>query len=63
LGAVRTFTIKGETPLTITCYKPAITIRCGDGPEAELTPEQFDELHDRFIEIGGLFDSDNPEVL
>lgn len=60
---LRTWTFEGEKPLTVTLYKPALTIRCGDGPEAELSPIQFGKLYDRFVDIEGFFDTQDPEVL
>jgi hypothetical protein len=60
---LRTWTIEGEHPLTVSLYRPVLTIRCGDGPEAELTPDQVAALSKRFVDIDCFFDTEEPEFL
>jgi hypothetical protein len=63
MEAIRTWTFEGEHPVTISLYKPVVTIRCGEGPEAELSPSQLKKLYDRLEDVGEFFDSEDPEVL
>lgn len=62
MEAIRTWTFEGEKPLTISVYKPVVTIRFGDGPEAELTPAQVGELSDKMLDVENYFDAEDPEV-
>ncbi|GAA1687864.1 hypothetical protein [Fodinicola feengrottensis] len=43
-AALRKWTVEGEVPLVITIHRPAVTLRCGDGPEVRLTPKQVNAL-------------------
>lgn len=61
--AIRSWTFEGAVPLVVKLYKPALTIQCGDGPEAELTTEQFKELSERFVDVENFFDTEDPETL
>lgn len=65
---VRSWTIAGDNPLTVKVYRPAMTIRCGDGPESELSPQQVSALTQRLVDIDCVydaeeFDPEEPEVL
>lgn len=60
---MRTWTFVGVEPLTVSVYKPVVTIRWGDGPEAQLSPQQVAELSSRIVDLENYFDSDDPEVL
>lgn len=40
MEAIHVWTIDGPTQLTITVHQPAVTMRCGDGPEVTMTPAQ-----------------------
>ena len=61
MEALRTWTCDGDKPLTIAIYKPVMTVRFGDGPEAELTPAQVAELSTRLIDAENYFESEDPE--
>ncbi len=61
--AIRSWTFEGEVPLVVKLYKPALTIQCGDGPEAALTTEQFKQLSDKFCDVENFFDTEDPEML
>jgi hypothetical protein len=63
MEALRTWTIEGATPFVVTLYKPAMTIRCGDGPESELTPKQVTLLSERLLNVEEYFDTEDPEGL
>ena len=63
VDAVRSWTIPGETPLTITVHRPAVTVQCGDGPEVALSPSQVEALGTRMVEAEDYFDSEDPETL
>ncbi len=63
MEALRTWTFEGEKPLTVTVYKPAMTIRCADGQEAEISPSQLSELCSRLVDAEYYFESEDPEVL
>jgi hypothetical protein len=60
---LRTWTIEGEQPLTLNLYRPALTIRFGDGPEATLSPDQVATLSQRFIDIECYFHTEEPTFL
>ena len=62
MDAIRTWTFEGAKPMTISVYKPVVTIRFGDGPEAELSPAQVSELSSRMVDAENFFDADDPEV-
>jgi hypothetical protein len=49
--------------MTISLYKPVLTVKCGDGPEAELSPNQLKQLTERLEDVGEFFESEDPEVL
>ena len=63
MNALRTWTIPGETPLTITVHRPAVTMRYGDGPEVELSPSQVQSLSARMVDAEDYFDTGDPEIL
>jgi hypothetical protein len=61
--AIRTWTIDGDVPLTFTIHQPAVTIRCGDGPEVPLSPSQVSELYDRFTDADDMFHTEAAELI
>lgn len=63
MNALRTWTIPGDTPLTITVHRPAVTMRYGDGPEVELNPSQVQSLSARMVDAEDYFDTEDPEIL
>jgi hypothetical protein len=52
---MRTWTIAGENQITLSVYRPAVTMRCGDGPEVALNPEQVAKLSSRFMDMDNFF--------
>ncbi|HEV8562846.1 MAG TPA: hypothetical protein VGR06_41555 [Actinophytocola sp.] len=60
---IRTWTFDGDNPMTISLYKPVVTVKCGNGPEAELSPNQLKQLTERLEDVGEFFESEDPEVL
>ena len=63
MEAMRTWTFEGDNSMTISLYKPVLTIKCGDGPEAELSPSQLRQLCERLGDVENFFDTEDPEVL
>jgi hypothetical protein len=63
MTAIRTWTIDGDVPLTFTIHEPAVTIRCGDGPEIQLSAKQVSELWDRFTDADDLFQTEAAELI
>jgi hypothetical protein len=60
---LRSWTVPGDPPLTITIHQPAMTLRHGDGPEVALNPEQIRVLNGKFADAESFFDYNDPEVL
>ncbi|ONI74866.1 hypothetical protein ALI144C_39445 [Actinosynnema sp. ALI-1.44] len=57
---LRTWTIPGDETITLSVYRPAVTIRCGDGPEVTISPDQVTTLSDRFVDVDNFFASGEP---
>jgi hypothetical protein len=62
VNLVRSWTVPGDPPLTITIYQPAMTLRYGDGPEVALNPEQIGALNTKFAEADHFFTYEDPEI-
>jgi hypothetical protein len=60
---LRTWTIGDENPVTISVYRPAVTIQCGDGPAVTISPAQVASLSERLDDIEMFFDSGDPDSL
>ncbi|WP_163511430.1 hypothetical protein [Fodinicola acaciae] len=60
---LRVWKIDGEVPLVITIYRPAVTVRCGDGPEACLTPKQVNALCMQFDDAEAYFLDEAPQTI
>lgn len=63
MEALRTWTFDGDNPMTVALYKPVMTIRFGDGPEAHLSPSQVAELSNKLCDVECYFDSEDPRDL
>ena len=63
LNPIRSWTIPGDPPLTITIHQPAMTLRHGDGPEIPLSPKQIAVLNNKFADAESYFDTEDPEIL
>lgn len=60
---LRTWVAQGEMPVILTVYRPRLTIRCGDGPEMTVEPEQLGELAEHFESVDYFFDTGDPDML
>lgn len=63
MEAIHVWTIDGPTQLTITVHQPAVTMRCGDGPEVTMTPAQVALLTHRLNDADTYFETHDPETL
>lgn len=59
---MRSWTVPGDPPLTITIHQPVMTLRHGDGPEVILNPEQVNALNAKFAEADHFFMYEDPEL-
>ncbi|MGQ0838922.1 hypothetical protein [Actinokineospora sp.] len=59
---LRTWTVEGEVPITLSVYRPAVTIRCGDGPETVIDPKQVGLLAEHFVSVEDFFDTGDPDA-
>jgi hypothetical protein len=60
---LRTWAFGDEETIVLSVYQPAVTIRCGDGPEVRISPKQAARLSEHFDIIEAFFDSGDPEEL
>ena len=54
---------RGETPITVSVYRPAVTIRCDAGPEVTINPDQVEQLSSHFNDVDDYFDNGDPDIL
>jgi hypothetical protein len=63
MDPIRTWTLPGETPLTIRVYAPVTTIAYGDTPEVPFSPKQVTNLAERLGEIEDYYQDADPDML
>lgn len=62
MSAIRSWTLEGDPPMTVTVYRPAVTVRRGDGPEVLIGRSQMRTLNVRLELAADFFEDDTPEL-